>query len=187
MYKPTKEEFIELAKEGNLIPVYKEIVADLETPVSTFMRIKDSRYSYLLESVEGGEKIARYSFMGSEPALIFKSKDDRIEILRDGKEMTFRTPLDPLREIKKLLEQFKFVKTEGLPRFCGGLVGYMSYDVVRFFEDIPDKNPDDLKLPDTLFILADNMLIFDHVDHTIKIVYNVGLKEGAGRDQLERL
>ena len=103
MYKPTKEEFIELAKEGNLIPVYKEIVADLETPVSTFMRIKDSRYSYLLESVEGGEKIARYSFMGSEPALIFKSKDDRIEILRDGKEMTFRTPLDPLREIKNCL------------------------------------------------------------------------------------
>ncbi len=187
MIKPTKEEFIELAKQGNLIPVYKEIVADLETPVSTFMKIDRGSYSYLLESVEGGEKIARYSFLGCEPSLVFKSKGANIEIIRGKSKKKFRVKCDPLKEIAKLIAPYKFVAVEGLPRFCGGLVGYMGYDMVRFFEDLPDENPDKLKLPDSIFMLTDTMLIFDHIDHVIKIICNVGIKESISAEKLSRV
>lgn len=185
MYYPSEAEFIEKARKGNLIPVYKEILADMETPVSAFMKIDDGDYSYLLESVEGGEKIARYSFLGTSPSLIFKSKGSQIEILKTSpraKGLTsqspkykiekFTTERDPLFKIKELMDGFRFVKVDGLPRFCGGLVGYMGYDVVRCFEEIPDENPDDLGLPDMLFVLTDTILIFDHIDHKIKIVSN---------------
>ncbi len=185
--KPTKEEFIELAKKGNLIPVYKEIVADLETPVSTFLKIEKGDYSYLLESVEGGEKIARYSFLGCEPSLVFKSRGGNIEIVKGRSKKKFRTKEDALSEIKKLMSQYRFVRVEGLPRFCGGLVGYIGYDMVRFFEDIPDENPDKLKLPDSIFMLTDTILIFDHIDHLIKIVANVGVKEGSSDKELSKV
>lgn len=186
MCKPTKEEFIKLAESGNLIPVYKEIVADLETPVSTFLKTEKGEYSYLLESVEGGEKIARYSFLGCEPSLVFKSKGSNIEIIKRNTKKRFQTKEDPISEIKRLLGSYKFVKVEGLPRFCGGLVGYMGYDMVRFFEEIPDENPDKLKLPDSIFILTDTILIFDHIDHVIKIVCNVSLKEGMSKKRLSK-
>jgi len=157
MSYPSEKEFLKLAKKGNLIPVYREILADLETPASAFMKIDKGRYSYLLESVEGAEKLARYSFMGSAPSLVFKAK---------GKK-------DPLLEIKKIMDRYRFVPVKGLPRFCGGLVGFLGYDTVRFFERLPDKNPDDLKIADSIFVLTDTLLIFDHLRHTIKIVSNV--------------
>lgn len=175
-FVPSKEEFIKLSKKGNLIPVYKEISADLETPVSAFTKIDKSDYSFLFESVEGGEKIARYSFLGTAPSLIFKSKGNCIEITEDGKSHGFSAPLDPLFEMKKILDRYKFVPREGLPRFCGGLVGYMGYDTVNFFEELPSKNPDDLNLPDAVFMLTDTILIFDHINHTIKVVSNAHIK-----------
>ncbi|MCK4994190.1 MAG: anthranilate synthase component I [Candidatus Omnitrophica bacterium] len=185
MYYPSREEFKRLSKNGNLIPVYKELLADLETPVSAFMKIDNSEYSYLLESVEGGEKIARYSFLGSNPSLIFKSKGINIEILRKSgskfKKKSYTAKTDPLEEIKNLISEYKFVNVEGLPRFCGGFVGYMSYDSVRFFEDIPDKNPDDLNLYDSIFVLTDTILIFDHIAHKIKVVSNVHLDSKKGK------
>ncbi len=184
MHKPTKEEFLKLAEESNLIPVYKEIVADIETPASTFIKIDDGSYSYLLESVEGGEKIARFSFLGSEPSFVFKSKGSDVEITESGKTRSFRARTNPLAEIKDYMSQFRYVSTEGLPRFSGGLVGYMGYDTVRFFENIPDNNTDDLKFPDMYFMLTDNILIFDHVEHTIKIINNVKLKDGATKAQI---
>ncbi len=176
MIYPTKKEFIKLAEKGNLIPVYKEIAADLETPVSSFLKIAKGDYCYLLESIEGEEKIARFSFLGSNPSLVFKSKGRDIEITEQNKVKSYKTKSDPLAEIKKFMGQFKFVKTEGLPRFCGGLVGYIGYDMVRFFEDIPDKNPDDLNIPDSIFVLTDTLLIFDHIMHKIKIVSNAHVK-----------
>ena len=172
MINPSKEEFIKLSKKGNLIPVYRELVADLETPVSSFLKIDKGDYSYLLESVEGEEKIARYSFLGSDPSLVFKSKGKDIEITEGRKVKRYKTKSNPLVEIKKFMEQFRFVRIEGLPRFCGGLVGYIGYDMVRFFEDIPDKNIDDLKVPDAIFVLTDTLLIFDHIARKIKIVSN---------------
>lgn len=180
MYYPAKKEFKKLAKRGNLIPIYQELLADLETPVSAFMKIDRGKYSYLLESVVGQEKIARYSFLGSNPSLIIKSKGRKIEIIRKNaksfKKDSFKTCGDPLDEIKKIISQYRFVDVKGLPRFCGGLVGYIGYDSVRFFEKIPDKNPDDLNLADLIFVLTDTILIFDHIARKIKIVSNVHLE-----------
>jgi anthranilate synthase component 1 len=175
VYYPTLKEFLNLAKKGNVIPIYREINADLDTPVSAFLKINKEDYAFLLESVEGQEKIARYSFLGSSPSLVFKSKAKNIQILYPHKKTAkrFVSKTSPLDEIKKIMRDFKCVTVKGLPRFWGGLVGYIGYDMVRFFEKIPDKNPDDLKLPDAILILTDTILIFDHVNHTIKIVTNV--------------
>jgi anthranilate synthase component 1 len=176
MFYPTEKEFVRLAKKGNVIPVYKEISADTDTPVSAFFKACRGEYAFLLESVEGSEKVGRYSFLGMNPALIFKSKGKNIEIIRnlenDTRVEKFATKEDPLNEIKKIMQQFRLVKAEGLPRFCGGLVGYMGYDLVRFFEKLPAQKKDDLHFPDCYFILADSLIIFDHFQHKISIVFN---------------
>ncbi|OGB89153.1 anthranilate synthase component I [candidate division WOR-1 bacterium RIFCSPHIGHO2_01_FULL_53_15] len=152
MFYPSEKEFTKLSKKGNLIPVYKEIVADMETPVSAFKKI-ESEYSFLLESVEGGEKIARYSFLGS-----------------CGKGQVARPKT--FEEIRNILKKYRPVEVAGLPRFSGGLVGYVGYDAVRLIEKIPDTNPDDLKLPMMQFMLADTVLAFDHIKHKILIIAN---------------
>jgi len=185
MHYPSKKEFIKKARQGNLIPVYRELLADLETPVSAFLEIGQGEYSYLLESVEGAESVARYSFLGSSPSLIFKSKGKNIEIIQGERVKKFKSS-DPLGEIKRLMQQYKFVPVEGLPRFCGGLVGFMSYDMVGFFEQIPDTNPDDLNLPDCLFLLTDTILIFDHTKGVIKIINNVYLKDRKSKKKVAR-
>ncbi|MBI4974639.1 MAG: anthranilate synthase component I [Candidatus Omnitrophica bacterium] len=176
MHYPNKDEFTRLAKRGNLIPVYKEILADFETPLSAFTKIDGGSYSFLLESVEGGERIARYSFLGSSPSLIFSSKRNRISLTEGRILKNYTTNRDPIEELKDILKKYKFVKVKGLPRFSGGLVGFLGYDMVRYIERIPDKNPDDLKLPDSIFMLTDTLLIFDHVDHAIKVVSNAHVK-----------
>ena len=175
MYCPSFSDFLKLSKQGNVIPVYKEINADLDTPVSSFLKLRKSRYAFLLESVEGQEKLGRYSLLGSDPSLIFSSKGRNIEIRHGhvGKVERFVTKTDPLAEVKKIMQGFKAVSVSGLPRFYGGLVGYIGYDSVRFFERIPDKNPDELGLPDMFFMFTDTILLFDHVNHTIKVVANV--------------
>jgi len=175
MAYPSSKDFLKLTKKGNVIPVYEEINADLDTPVSAFLKLKSSDYSFLLESVEGQEKLARYSFLGADPSLIFISKGRNIEIIYPHKKKTrkFCTRNSPLDEIRNIMKDFRSVCVKGLPRFYGGLVGYIGYDMVRFFEKLPEKNPDDLKLPESIFLLTDTMFIFDHVNHTIKIVCNV--------------
>ena len=179
MYYPDKKEFIRLAKKGNLIPVYRDILTDFETPLSAFKKIDRSDYSFLLESVEGGERLARYSMLGSDPSLIFSSKGRDITIKESGRAKSFVTDSDPIDELKKLLNRYKFVNVRGLPMFCGGLVGFFGYDIVRFIEDLPRKNADDRLIPDSVFMLTDNLLIFDHVDHKIKIVSNVHVTGSA--------
>ena len=186
MYYPSLKEFIQKSKRGNLIPVYKEILADFETPVSAFTRIDTGDYGYLLESAEKGEELGRYSFLGSNPSLIFKSKGRRVEIITDGKKRIQRVS-EPLVALKKLMARYKFVKVKGLPRFVGGLVGYLSYDMVRFFEEIPDENPDDLNLPDTIFLLTDTILIFDHLEHKIKVISNAHVKKNPKKAYQEAL
>lgn len=180
MYYPNRKEFIKLSKKGNLIPVYRDILTDFETPLSAFRKIDKSEYSFLLESVEGGERLARYSILGSDPSLIFFSKGKKITI-KEGKRInSFNTDKDPIEELKKILNRYKFVDVKGLPRFCGGLVGFFGYDIVRFIEKLPEKNKDDRNLPDSVFMLTDNLLIFDHVDHKIKVVANVHITGNAG-------
>ncbi|MDD5120028.1 MAG: anthranilate synthase component I [Candidatus Omnitrophica bacterium] len=175
MYTPSLKEFLKLTKKGNVIPVYKEINADLDTPVSAYLKLEQGDYSFLLESVEGQEKIARYSFIGTNPSLIFKSKGKHVEIIDTKRNRTrrFLTKVSPLDEVKKIMQDFRSAEVTGLPRFYGGLVGYIGYDTVRFFEHIPDKNKDYLGIPDIFLILTDALLIFDRLNHTIKIVSNV--------------
>ncbi len=175
MIYPSQKDFINFTKKGNLIPVYQEILGDLETPVSAYLKLaQDSRYTFLLESVEGGEKVSRYSFLAESPELVFKSKDKKAEIItfKGKKEIkkSFLLTGSPLDEIKKIMSRYKFVEAKGLPRFCGGFLGYIGYDTVRFFEHLPKKPKDDLKIPDVLLSLTKNLIIFDHFDHKIKIV-----------------
>lgn len=173
MYFPSKPEFIKLSKSANVIPVYKEIPVGTLTPVSAFRKIGKG-YSYLLESVEGQEKIARFSFIGTEPSMLIKIKADSIAVDKCGRVKKY-TGIEPLKEIEKMMAGFKAAEIKGLPRFSGGLVGYMGYDTVRFFEDLPDKNPDDLCIPDSIFMMADSLVIFDHFAHKVKIVVNAYL------------
>jgi len=184
MYYPDLKEFKKKAKKGNLIPVYKEIVADLFTPVSAYKKIsEDASYSFLLESVEGGENIARYSFLGSNPYLIFKSKGRKVEIIKPKVKRKEKIKSDnPLDELKNILSRFKPVEVEGLPRFSGGAVGYLSYDLVRFFERLPSQNVDELNLPDCWFLFTDTILIFDHLRHRIKVLSNAIINKDVGED-----
>jgi len=174
---PDFKEFIKLARKGNVIPVFTEILADTETPVSAFLKIKEEGYSFLLESVEGGEKIGRYSFMGTNPSLIFRYKNKKVTIKQGKETFTFVTEDSPLDEINNMLKNLKVVEVKGLPRFCGGFVGYVGYDIVTTFENIKINKKDDLGLDDMIFIMADTVLIFDHVGHKIKIVVNVFLED----------
>ncbi len=179
MYFPTLEKFQALSLEGNLIPVYREILADMETPVSAFRKIDDGRTSFLLESIEGGEKWARYSFLGSSPDRVFRSRGELFEILRGDRVERSGVCADPLSELKAFLAPYRPVEVPGLPRFFGGAVGYLGYDMVRFVETLPDVNPREIGAFDACFLLTDRLFIFDNVAQKIKVVCNVHLEEGA--------
>jgi anthranilate synthase component I len=172
MISPGPEEFVRRAERGNLVPVYREILADLETPVTAFLKIGGGPHSFLLESVAGGEKIGRYSFISGAPFMVLKTKGREVEVLRDGRrEARELAPgEDPLHVLKELMGGFRMVPDPELPPFCGGAVGYIGYDAVRFFERLPDRNPDDRGLPDCYFVFTDTLLIFDHVRHRIKVL-----------------
>jgi len=161
MYQPTLDEVRKLSRKGNLVPVYREIMADLETPVSAYLKIARGDYSFLLESVEGGEQLARYSFLGTEPSLILKT----------GRE----NPVDPLVPIERELSRFRLVPVSGLPRFHGGMVGYLGYEVAGYLERLPSPDPDPLGLPESVMMLVDGLLVFDHLTHKIKVVSHAHL------------
>jgi anthranilate synthase component 1 len=176
-YEPSFARYKRLSEKGNLIPVYGEILGDLETPVSAFLRFSDREYAFLLESVEGGEKWARYSFLGSDPQVIFRSKGARAEIIRGTKAETITGFKDALEPLKDLLSEYKPVEVPGLPRFSGGAVGYLAYDMIRYFEKLPDHTADELHSWDSHFFITDTIIIFDNVRHTIKVVVNTHLTD----------
>jgi len=168
---PSKDEFIRLTKTSNLVPVYGEILADTETPISVFRKVGTGPHSFLLESVEGGEKWARYSFMGIDPMFTFKSRGRHITIQSgDGSEE--QTVDDPLRFLQTRLAAYRPAQLDGLPRFFGGAVGYIGYETVSFFEPIPDALPDGPGLPDTWFMVPTTVLIFDSLKQSMKVVIN---------------
>jgi anthranilate synthase component I len=177
MFHPTKEVFKRKCREGNLIPVTAEIMADLETPVSAFLKLGGGPYSFLLESVEGGGGSGRYSFLGTGPRTVFRAKGRRAEFLRDG-EWDGHDTGDPLALLQDELARYRIVPDEGLPPFAGGAVGYLAYDAVRWFERLPAKLKDDLELPDACFMLTDTLLAFDR--HTNKITI-MALAHVAGK------
>ncbi len=176
MYHPTLEEFRKLKNQGNLVPVYREMEADVETPVSAFLKVKDGGYSFLLESVEGSQKAARYSFIGTKPY--------RVITTREGD----RT--NPLHLIAEELGKYKPVRLNGQADFCGGAVGYLAYETVRRLEKLPSPNSDPLALPESVFMLVDTLLIFEHATHKIKIVSHAcpdGDADNAYREAISKI
>ncbi len=165
-----------------MIPVFKEILADTETPVSAFLRIDDGGRAFLLESVEGGEKWGRYSLLGRDPRLVIRSKGRDVEII-EGERSTTREG-DPIEILKEVMGRYHAVEVEGAPRFSGGAIGYMGYDTIRHIEDIPDTSPKDLDTFDLFFIFTDTFLVFDNVENKIKAVSNVLVDEGSDLDAL---
>ena len=170
-YFPDRETFCRLASRGNLIPVYKVLLADSDTPVSALRKLDTGKYAFLLESVEGGDRVGRYSFVGSTASVVFRSWGKQVEIERNGATERFEAD-DPLVSLERLLATYRPVEVPGLPRFYGGAVGYLGYDIVRHFERLPDKNPDPLGLPDAYFLLTDKVLIFDHASRRLQVVVN---------------
>ena len=174
MYHPDYASFQSLSAKGNLIPVYREILADLDTPVGAFKKIDDGRYGFLLESIEGGEKWGRYTFLGSSPAVVIRGRDNWVEIVEGGEVNRFEVS-DPLNYIRDYMARYQPVEVPGIPRFFGGAVGYLGYDAVRHFEALPDKNPCGIDTYDAYFIITDTILIFDSLSQKIKVVSNAHL------------
>ena len=164
MYYPDLEQVKELAYKGNLIPISREINADLDTPVSAYLKVARPPYSFLFESVEGGERMARYSFIGTEPQTVIKTGAGQAL----GK-------VDPLEPIEEELSRFKLVDVPNMQRFNGGAVGYLSYESVNYFEELPSPDPDVLGVPEAIFMLTMTYIVFDHVGHKITVVSHAHL------------
>ena len=165
MYYPSLEEVEAMAGKGNLVPVYRSINADLETPVSAYLKVARPPYSFLLESVSGGERIGRYSFIGTDPYRVMKTGLGQ----PDGQ-------VDPLTLVQAEMDQYQLVPVENLPRFHGGAVGYLAYDTISYFEPrVPPMHADPQGLPESVFTFVDTLLVFDHLRHDIKVVSHIRL------------
>lgn len=197
MYEPDFDTFQRLSERGNLVPVCREILADLDTPVSAFMKLRRAgdEYCCLLESVTGGENVARYSYIAVSPRLVMSSKGRTVTVQAPEATRTWQLAegQDPLHVLKDLLSPYEYVPLPQWRRFPGGMVGYMAYDLVRFFEELPDENPDDLNLPDCQFMLADTIVVFDHVLNRVRVLANAHIGDDPQQayweaiDRIERL
>jgi len=169
MVHPAYDEFVRLSAAGLAVPVYREIFADFDTPVSAFSKIDDGKYAFLLESVEGGEQWGRYSFLGSRPAAVFRAHRGKLTLEQGGQTETL-PGTDPFAALDTLMAARQAVDLPGLPRFAGGAVGFFSYDAVRHLERLPATLEDDLDVPDAVFHFTDVHVIFDSHRHTMQVV-----------------
>ncbi len=177
MITPSYPEFVRLARAHNLIPLRQEIVADRLTPVSVFERLqKGESHAFLLESVEGGERFGRYSFVGQRPRAVFLCQGDEI-VYREGRSEKRWKTANPLIDLKNIFAGIRPAKLPGLPRFWGGAVGYWDYDTVRFFEKIPDTKPDRLGFPTGIFQLSGELVVFDRFSQVAQVISNVYIPE----------
>ena len=166
-----------MAQRGNLLPYYREFLADTLTPVAGYLNIFENSSSFLLESAEGGEKWGRYSFIGVSPLYEVTYKDRVLKIEgKNGYREVKITP-DPLYELRKFMRKLKFTKSEELPRFQGGLVGYFSYDMVRCWEKLPELSSRDIPFPEAIFIIPESLIIFDHATHKVKVLTLIDLQK----------
>ncbi|HTG45145.1 MAG TPA: chorismate-binding protein, partial [Verrucomicrobiae bacterium] len=192
MYTPTHEEFLELARQGNLVPVTRKLLADLETPVSAYFKIRGQGESFLFESVEGGEHLGRYSFVGCNPRAIIRQTGDKVEHIQDGKVIGLHTVTpsknptdgaavrDGLEVVERILQKYRPVTLPNLPRFTGGAVGFIGYEFIHDVEPIvPRPRADDLGTPTLYFLIADELLIFDRVNQTLTVLVNAIVDEFA--------
>lgn len=181
---PSRAEFLATAARGHLIPVRVEVLADLETPVSAFLKLRAAWGEgdcFLLESVEGGENVARYSFLGASSRGFFRSKGREVVLQLDGAEQRFQLEAgqDPLHVLQGVMEGFEFAGAPGLPLFCGGAVGFLGWEMTRFFEKLPAAPPDDRGIADCHFLFTDTLLVFDAVRHTITILHTAKVEDDA--------
>ena len=167
-----------MSLKGNLMPVYQEFLADTETPVSAYLKLREDSYSYLLESADSGNRWGRYSFIGIRPFLKVLSRDNEVEVLKGDEREVFSDIENPLLVLRELLKGFNPVAAEGLPSFQGGLVGYVNYDMIRKWERLPGISPLDCGTPESIFMACRVIVIFDHLTHEIKVASFALLKEG---------
>jgi anthranilate synthase component I len=180
-YCPSYEEFARHLGSASCIPVYRQLTGDGLTPVSAFGRIERSAPSFLFESVIGGEKVGRFSFLGTEPFLIFEARGHEVAIVdpTDPSKARRFNSADPFRDLENLVERYRAVQLKGLPRFTGGAVGFASYDAVRYTENLPATPPDDRGLADLSFAFYDRMVMFDHIRKTILVVAQAHVGPGT--------
>lgn len=181
-FYPDYDQFRQLAQgDANVVPVYAQVLSDNLTPVTAYARLAgDSSHSFLLESVVGGEKIGRYSFLSADPVLIFDARGEQVQIV-DHHGVRRLTSKDPLAELEQILEPYRAAHVPGLPPFLGGIVGYAGYDMVRYYERLESVPEDDRGLPDILFGLYLDMVVFDHVTKTVKVVSNAIIDDDPRR------
>jgi anthranilate synthase component 1 len=192
MFYPTKDEFVKLAGQGNLIPVTCRLLADLETPLSAYRKIRQRGESYLFESVEGGEHLGRYSFVGGNPRAIIRQMGSGVEVVRNG-QILERHTVDPashaaetgtvrdgLVVVEQIMRQYRPVAVAGLPRFTGGAIGFIGYEFIHDIEPVvPRPQADELQTPTMYFLIADELLIFDRVAQTLTLLVNAVVDEAA--------
>ncbi len=186
-YRPGFDEFAELAATHTVVPVYRQLLGDSLTPVSAFRAIgANEEWAFLFESVVGGERIGRYSFVGAGPFERFEAYEKNICITRNGVE-TRTTAADPLKALEDYVAQFRAPHLPGLPRFVGGAVGYASYDSVRYVEHLPNAPKDDRHIPDLSFACYDRMIVFDQINKTVNVVAHARIAElGIGTSELKK-
>ena len=176
---PSMDEFCELARHGNVVPIFAEFIADNETPVSGFRKLDRGGHSFLFESTEKNDVSGRFSFVGIDPRMVIKSRQRELQIVESGGERRVETKGDPLDEIRKLMARYRYVSHPELTRFSGGAVGFLGYEAIHFFEPkVPAANRDELQLPEMIFLITSTLLIFDHRLRTLKIVANAFLDDG---------
>ncbi|CAB1062855.1 Anthranilate synthase, aminase component (EC [Olavius sp. associated proteobacterium Delta 1] len=182
--KPSLAEFKKLARQGNLIPVYQEFLADTETPVSAYLKLRDESYSYLLESADGGKRWGRYSFIGCKPFIKAVSRNGDMTVWQGGRIKELKDVGNPLDVLRALSAEIKPVTVDDLPPFQGGLVGYFNYDLVRKWERLPGVKPIERDLPESIFTACRHLIVFDHFSHMIKVIVFAHLGEAVDPDQV---
>lgn len=175
MVFPSRGDYLKAAARYGIVPVWADVAVDLETPISIFKKVAEGDYSYLLESVEGGEQVARYSFIGFDPFLIYKARGEQLEVTAHGQRRQLIG--DPLGYLKGLMAELRVAPLPGEQRFQGGAVGYFGYDLVRHFEPLSEFARDDLNLPDCFFILTKVVLIYDHVTNRLRVVALIPIED----------
>ena len=176
---PSMDEFCQLGRHGNVVPVFAEFIADNETPVSAFKKLDGGGYGFLFESTEKNDESGRFSFVGIDPRIVIKTHGQRLQIFELGVERRTETISDPLDELRNLMARYQFVSNPKLPRFSGGAVGFLGYEAIHSFEPkVPTAERDELQLPEMIFMITSSLLIFDHRLRTLKIVANAFLDDG---------
>ncbi len=200
MYSPTLDEFQKLATQGNLIPVARRILADLETPLSAYRKIRGEGESFLFESVEGGEHVGRYSFVGCNPRAVIRQDGSHVQVFENGRvtesAVVGKDVKDGLEIVERVMKKFQAVATPGLPRFTGGAIGFIGYEFIHDVEPVVPRPPqDELGTPVMYFLIADQLLTFDRAQQTITILVNVVLTDGenpadayeSATDEIDRI